>query len=157
MPLAIRRAAPEDAEVVVEFNQRLAEESEGKTLEAQLLAPGVRAVLEDAHKGVYFLACERGQVVGQMAVTFEWSDWRNGWFWWIQSVYVRKEARRQGVFSALFGHVLQQARADGTVIGLRLYVDRENTAAQKTYQSLGLEPTSYFVMERYPLDAGVRV
>src|SRR5262245_53766191 len=151
MPVTVRRAAPADAPVVVEFNRLLAEESEGKTLDLSLLTPGVAAGLADECKALYFVAEADGATVGQMMITFEWSDWRNGWFWWIQSVYVRPEARRQGVFRALFDHVHQAARHDPTVIGLRLYVERDNKAAQETYQRMGMEWTSYLVLEKYPL------
>src|SRR5882724_3416509 len=129
MTIDIRRAAPGDAAVVCEFNRLLAHESEGKDLDLGLLGPGVRAVLADAHKGCYFLAEQDAKVVGQLGVTYEWSDWRNGWFWWIQSVYVRPEARRRGVFRALFQYVQQTAQNDPEVIGIRLYVERENHAA----------------------------
>ena len=151
MPLSLRRAAPADGPVVAEFNRRLARESEGKALDPAVLAAGVAAVLADARKGLYFLAEQDQTVLGQIMVTFEWSDWRNGWIWWIQSVYVRPEARRQGVFRALFRHVHQMARQDPGVIGLRLYVERDNHAAQEVYQRLGLGRTSYLVMERVPL------
>jgi ribosomal protein S18 acetylase RimI-like enzyme len=151
MPVTVRRAVPADAEVIVEFNCRLAEESEGKTLDRTLLTPGVTAGLADENKALYFVAEEGGRVVGQMMITFEWSDWRNGWFWWVQSVYVHAEARRRGVFRALYEHVHQTARRDPGVIGLRLYVERENHAAQQTYQRLGMEWTSYLVLEKYPL------
>ncbi len=159
MPLHVRAATPADLDVVCEFNSLLAQESEGKTLDQDLLRPGVAAVLGDphgdahgdAHKGRYFLAESDGQVVGQLAITFEWSDWRNGWFWWIQSVYVRPEARRRGVFRTLFRHVHDAAVNDPAVIGIRLYVERDNLAAHGTYQTMGLDWTSYQVMERYPL------
>jgi len=151
MPLAIRRATPADVLIVVEFNRLLAQESEGKTLDLTVLASGVAAGLADPRKSVYFIAEEDGLPVGQIMYTTEWSDWRNGWFWWIQSVYVRHEARRCGVFRALFEHVLQAARADPEVIGLRLYVERENHIAQETYQRLGMKAAGYEVFERYPL------
>jgi GNAT superfamily N-acetyltransferase len=151
MAIVIHRAALGDAAVVCEFNRLLALESEGKELDLALLGPGVRAVLADAHKGCYFLAEQDGQVLGQLGLTFEWSDWRNGWFWWIQSVYVVPSARRQGVFRALYRHVEESARADATVIGIRLYVERDNRSAHDTYQNLGLAWTSYMVMEKYPL------
>jgi GNAT superfamily N-acetyltransferase len=151
MPLSIRRASPADAAVVVEFNCLLAQESEGKTLDAAVVGPGVAAGLADPRKSVYFLAEEDGIAIGQIMFTTEWSDWRNGWFWWIQSVYVRPEARRRGVFRALFEYVHQAARADGHVIGLRLYVERENHIAQDTYRRMGMEATAYLVFERYPL------
>jgi ribosomal protein S18 acetylase RimI-like enzyme len=151
MPQAIRRATPADAPVIIEFNRQLAEETEGKKLDLDLLAAGVVAGLADTGKALYFVAEADQAVVGQMMITTEWSDWRNGWIWWIQSVYVQAEARRRGVFRALFEHVHQIARHDPAVIGLRLYVERKNQPAQETYRSLGMEPTSYLVFERYPL------
>jgi ribosomal protein S18 acetylase RimI-like enzyme len=151
MPIVIRRAGPADAELVVDFNRRLAEESEGLTLDPALLTEGVAQALADSQKGHYFLASDAGQVVGQMMITTEWSDWRNGWFWWIQSVYVRADARRRGVFRSLFENVGQAARQDPSVIGLRLYVERENHVAQQTYRRMGMKDTDYFVLEKYPL------
>jgi ribosomal protein S18 acetylase RimI-like enzyme len=151
MPLSIRRAGPEDAATVIEFNRLLAAESEGKTLDVAVLAAGVAAGLAESRKSVYFLAEEDGVALGQIMFTTEWSDWRNGWFWWIQSVYVRPAARRRGVFRALFEHVQQAARAEGNVIGLRLYVERDNHTAQETYRRLGMDAAGYLVFERYPL------
>jgi GNAT superfamily N-acetyltransferase len=151
MGIVIRAATGSDAGVVCEFNRLLAYESEGKELDRVLLDTGVRAVLADAHKGCYFIAERDGEAVGQLGLTYEWSDWRNGWFWWIQSVYVVALARRQGVFRALFHHVEAGARADPAVIGIRLYVERDNHAAHDTYKNLGLDWTSYQVMEKYPL------
>ena len=151
MPPALRRATPADAAVIVEFNRRLAEESEGKALDRGVLAAGVAACLADPAKAVYFVAEDGGRVVGQVMLTTEWSDWRNGWIWWIQSVYVVPEQRRRGVFRALFEHVCRQAREDPGVIGLRLYVEGENRAAQETYARLGMTRTNYHVLERYPL------
>jgi ribosomal protein S18 acetylase RimI-like enzyme len=151
MPLTVRPAALADAAVLVEFNRRMAEETEGKALDEAMLAAGVTAGLADPRKALYFVAEEAGAVLGQIMVTFEWSDWRNGWLWWIQSVYVRPEARRRGVFRALYEHVRQAARQDPEVVGLRLYVERANQAAQQTYLRLGMEWTGYLVLERYPL------
>ena len=151
MPLTIRPATSEDSDVVVDFNRRLAEESEGKKLDAALLRAGVAQALTDPHKTLYFLAEDAGLVIGQIMITTEWSDWRNGWFWWIQSVYVRPEARRRGVFRTLFEHVSHAARQDPTVIGLRLYVDHQNHAAQATYRRLGMVETGYLVLEKHPV------
>jgi len=151
MPISIRQAVPTDAVVVVEFNRLLAEESEGKRLDVAVLAAGVAAGLADPRKSIYFLAEEDGFALGQIMFTTEWSDWRNGWFWWIQSVYVRLKARRRGVFRALFEHVRQAALAEGDVIGLRLYVEQENHIAQQTYCNLGMDAAGYLVFERYPL------
>jgi GNAT superfamily N-acetyltransferase len=152
MPLTIRRAGQADAPVVIDFNQRLAYESEGKTLDPALLEPGVKAGLEDPHKALYFLAEEDGRALGLTMITTEWSDWRNGWMWWVQSVYVRPEARRRGIFRALFDHIHKAARRDPGVAALRLYVEQDNKAAQQTYLQMGMAWTSYLVMERYPLE-----
>jgi GNAT superfamily N-acetyltransferase len=151
MSLTVRPATPADLESVVEFNLGLAKESEGMALDRSLLRAGVAAGLADPDKARYFIAVEGGQAVGQIMITYEWSDWRNGWFWWIQSVYVRPEARRQGVFRALYQHVADCARQDPAVIGLRLYVEKDNHAAQKTYLQMGMQWTAYQVLERYPL------
>jgi len=148
--MLIRAATDADVDIVLDFNCLLAAESEGKTLDPDVLRPGIAAVLADPHKGRYFLAEKDGRIVGQLLLTFEWSDWRNGWFWWIQSVYVQMDHRRMGVFRAIFEHIRQLGAAEG-VIGLRLYVEKENARAHATYQSLGLEWTSYLVMERHPL------
>lgn len=150
MPLAIRRATPADVAIVTDYNYRLAEESEDKKLDRAILTEGVRQALADEHKCRYFLGEEDGEVLGQMMVTYEWSDWRNGWIWWIQSVYVRADARRKGVFKALYDHVAQTARQQG-VVALRLYVDQGNDGARKTYARLGMAPTEYVVLERCPL------
>ena len=152
MALTIRRATPADAPVLIEFNRRLAEESEGKALDLDVLGKGVAAALADPNKGPYYVAEEGGEVVGEMQITFEWSDWRNGWLWWIQGVYVRADARRRGVFRALYEHVCEAARQDPEVVGLRLYVERENLAAQQTYLRMGMEWTNYLMLERYPLE-----
>src|SRR5262249_17483274 len=151
MDVKVRRATPMDAGVVANFNCRLAMESEGKTLDPNPLAAGVAAGLADPKKALYFVAEADGVIVGQTMVTFEWSDWRNGWSWWMQSVYVVAEARRQGVFSALYRHVVETARCDGEVIGLRLYVEDNNQPAQQTYYNLGMRRAGYFVLEKIPL------
>jgi ribosomal protein S18 acetylase RimI-like enzyme len=152
MPWTIRQAGPTDAPAVVEYNLRLGAETESKVLDPAVLAAGVAAALADpGRKGPYFLAVEGGEILGQLQTTYEWSDWRNGWFWWIQSVYVRKEDRRRGVFRSLYRHVEELARRDGSVAGIRLYVERDNRAAQRTYQELGMKQTAYFVLERSPL------
>lgn len=151
MSLTIRSATPADAAIVAEFNARLAEESEGKTLDPAVLRRGVERVLADSHRGFYTLAESGGEVVGQTLVTFEWSDWRDGWYWWIQSVYVRADHRRTGVFRTIFEHLKAKAVADPEVIGLRLYVEHDNQRAKQTYVGLGLEPEPYSLMGLYPL------
>jgi len=147
MSLHIRDATPADAGLVAEFNLKLAAESEGKTLDRDWLEPGVRAILDDPGRGRYFLACNGDQVVGQLSITYEWSDWRNGWFWWFQSVYVTAAARRSGTFSALYDHVYQLAKARDDVCGLRLYVDERNRDAQQVYAARGMTQAGYHVME----------
>jgi GNAT superfamily N-acetyltransferase len=149
--LVIRLAAPTDAPVIAEFNRRLAVETEDKVLDPAILAVGVAAILADAAKGRYFVAEESGEVLGQISVTYEWSDWRNGWWWWIQSVYVRADARRRGVFRALYEHVREVARRDRTVIGLRLYAERENYPAHRTYEDMGMEQIPFVLYQRWPL------
>lgn len=151
MSLTIRRGQPADAEVVAEYNRLLALETEGKTLDRDTLDRGVRAVLADSARGMYFLAELDGAVVGQLMLTYEWSDWRNGWIWWIQSVYVRSDARRRGVFRALYEHAVAETRAQPDVVALRLYVERDNRTAQQTYLRLGMSQTGYLVLEKCPL------
>jgi GNAT superfamily N-acetyltransferase len=151
MPLTVRRALPADAATVVEFNCLLALESEGKELDPAVLAAGVAAGLADPNKALYYVAEEDGVILGQSMLTREWSDWRNGWIWWFQSVYVRTDARRRGVFRALFEHIRAAALADPEVVGLRLYMERDNHKAEQTYLALGLERTPYVVLERCPL------
>jgi ribosomal protein S18 acetylase RimI-like enzyme len=116
-----------------------------------VLTAGVEAGLADPGKACYFVAEDGGTVVGQLMVTYEWSDWRNGWIWWVQSVYVRPDYRRRGVFRALYRHVHQAAVAERGVVGLRLYVEQDNHRAQEVYRRLGMERTRYFVLERCPL------
>jgi ribosomal protein S18 acetylase RimI-like enzyme len=151
MPIIVRRAGPADAAVVAEFNRLLAAETEALALDAAVLRAGVEAGLADEHKALYFVAEEDGDVVGQLMLTREWSDWRNGWMWWIQSVYVRADARRRGAFRALYQQVHEAATADPGVIGLRLYVEHANGRARQTYERLGMRRTGYLVFERCPL------
>jgi len=144
----IRRATPADAETIAAFNEALARESERRTLAPQVVRAGVRAVLTDHGKGVYYVAEQAGKIVGQLLLTREWSDWRHGWFWWIQSVYVAPAARGRGVYAALQHAVVGMARRSGDVCGLRLYVDQENKAAENVYRRLGFQPAAYQMLER---------
>ena len=145
--LAIRAATPGDLDTVVDFNARLAEESEGVLLDRATLRDGVREILSNRARGSYYVACGAGGIVGQMMHTREWSDWRNGDIWWIQSVYVRPDFRRRGVCRALYEHLKELALTDPGVVGLRLYVERENAVAQATYAGLGMRMAGYLVME----------
>jgi ribosomal protein S18 acetylase RimI-like enzyme len=147
MSLTIRPAEPRDAAVVAEFNRLLAWETEHKELDAAVLARGVARLLADPNKGFYLVAEADDQIVGQMMATFEWSDWRDGWFWWVQSVYVRDGHRRSGVFRSLLTEFIRRARADGGVVGIRLYVERDNRRAQDTYEAFGLKEAGYHVRE----------
>ncbi len=142
----IRAADLTDAARITEFNQALAQESEGRALQGDLLASGVLAVLHDERRGRYFVALRAGQLVGQLMLTREWSDWRNGWFWWIQSVYVAPEARGLGVYRALHEHVQALARKQPDVCGIRLYVE-QNNPAQRVYEKLGMTRTHYHLYE----------
>jgi GNAT superfamily N-acetyltransferase len=152
MNLIIRPARWSDIDVICEFNRRLATETENKDLDPVILKAGVAAMFGDPRKGSYFVAELEGQVIGQLGVTCEWSDWRNGNFWWIQSVFVAASARRHGVFRKLFEHLLQEARAQTNVIGVRLYVEHDNRVAQATYEKLGMAMTGYHVMEMCPME-----
>lgn len=143
----VRRASQDDHGVIVQFNQAMALESEGKTLDAPTLQSGVNAVLQRDGLGFYLLAEAAGQVVGQLLITTEWSDWRNAYFWWIQSVYVSQEHRRQGVYRALHERVVAEAQQLGGICGVRLYVDRGNTIAQQVYDSLGMSHSHYDMYE----------
>ena len=147
MPVTIRLATVQDAEIVADFNRRLAWETEHKQLDVEVLTRGVTRLLGDPNRGFYLLAENGGEVVGQLMATFEWSDWRDGWFWWLQSVYVREDHRRAGVFRALFAEMVARARAAGNVIGLRLYVKKDNDRAHATYEQHGLKDAGYLVRE----------
>lgn len=145
--IQIRQAVKSDAEEIAAFNALMALETENRTLDSQTLRNGVEAVFNDPSKGVYYVAVEGGSVIGQLMITYEWSDWRNGNFWWIQSVYVRRESRGKGVYRALHEHVHQLARERKDVCGLRLYVDGHNNRAKETYARLGMTKTEYELFE----------
>lgn len=146
-PVSIRLAHAGDVEALARNHRAMALETEGKTLDLETTIQGTRAVIEDPAKGFYLVAERGGVTIGQLLVTFEWSDWRNGTFWWIQSVYVAEGARRTGVYRALHDHVLGKARADKGVCGVRLYVDKENHHAQATYAAMGMRPAHYDFFE----------
>ena len=147
MNIQIRRAALADAESIADHNAAMALETESLELDRERLRQGVEAVLRDSAKGFYIVAEVDDQVVGQMLVTFEWSDWRNATFWWLQSVYVRPEYRRRGVYRRLYEQVLDEAQARGDICGVRLYVSKENAVAQQVYERLGLRQAHYAMCE----------
>ena len=146
-PYTLRLATSQDLDALTQFNQAMALETEGKQLDPQTLRGGVAGMLEQPHYGFYLVAEQDGQIAGSLAVTFEWSDWRNKLFWWIQSVYVRPQSRRQGIYSALYARVKEMAAEKGNVCGFRLYVEKENEIAQATYQKLGMHECQYFMYE----------
>lgn len=149
MNFQIRPARPEDAPFIVDANCRMALETEDLMLDRPTVELGVAAVLHDPTRGLYFLAEQDGRPVGQLMITFEWSDWRNGNLWWLQSVYVVPEFRRRGVFTALYRHLRALAEQSGAA-GVRLYVEENNTIAQQTYRRLGMDMSHYRVMEHAP-------
>ena len=125
----------------------MALETESRVLDAEHLLPGVAAVLRNPLHGFFVVAAAGRDIAGALLVTFEWSDWRNGRFWWIQSVYVPPEYRRRGVYRRLHDFVRERARAEGDVVGLRLYVERDNVNAHRTYEALGMGETPYRMYE----------
>ena len=151
-PILVRDARPGDRDVVAEFNRLLAAETEHKVLDERVLRRGVELALAEPDRLRYWVAEVDGVVVGQTAIGREWSDWRCGWVWWLQSVYVRSDYRARGVFRALYEHVRQAALHQPDVIGLRLYVEQGNERAQQTYRALGMVPGGYHVLEELWLE-----
>ena len=144
----IRSAGPDDISEIAQFNIAMAQETEARQLDPETIHSGVSGVIQNHAHGFYLIA-ERDQVaVGSLLITFEWSDWRNGTLWWIQSVYVKPEHRRTGVFKALYDAVIARARAAKSVRGIRLYVEQENLDAQSVYQKLSMQKTPYQMFER---------
>jgi GNAT superfamily N-acetyltransferase len=156
MPLALsfRRGEPRDADTIAAFDAAMAHETEGKALIPEVIAAGVRRLIATPSLGFYVVAEHAGEVVACLMITNEWSDWRNGLFWWIQSVYVKGDFRRQGVYRQMYEHVRSLAQADASVCGFRLYVEKENEVAHATYASLGMKETDYLIYEE--LKPGIR-
>jgi ribosomal protein S18 acetylase RimI-like enzyme len=146
VPLPIRAATLTDLPDLAAWNAAMAWETEHKRLDPATLRRGVAGVFEQPRRGFYLVAERDGAAIGCLLVTYEWSDWRDGDFWWIQSVYVVPEARRDGAFRALYAEVERRAAAAGAV-GLRLYVETENRRAQDTYEGLGMQRCHYFMYE----------
>ena len=148
MPIIeVRQAASADVEIIADFNIALCQDTEERKLDRPTVLEGVRRFISEPSRGRYFVATIDGEVVGQTAHTFEWSDWRNGEIWWIQSVYVHPLHRSNGVFRALFTHIKQLAEADADCCGIRLYMERDNDSARQSYQRLGFSETGYEVFE----------
>lgn len=152
--MQIRRADRSDIDVLVKFNRAMAAETERLELLPEVIQAGVTALIENPQHGFYILAEIDREVVGSLMLTNEWSDWRNGMFWWIQSVYVQPDYRRRGVYRTMYQHVKQLAEQDGSVCGFRLYVEHENVPAQETYAALGMQKTPYRLFEE--LKPGIR-
>jgi GNAT superfamily N-acetyltransferase len=146
-PMRIRMGTAGDADAIVRFNRAMARETEDWDLPLERVGPGVDAVFESPDIGFYVIAECEGDPVGGLLVTYEWSDWRNATFWWIQSVYIRPEFRRGGIYSRLYEFVRERARDDGGVCGFRLYVEKENHGAQNAYESLGMTESIYLMYE----------
>ena len=147
MKISIRRALPADAKIIAGFNRAIASETEGVKLDSKRVLKGVRALLRDESKGFYLVAEIEGKIAGQLMITYEWSDWRNSTFWWIQSVYVAPGFRGAGVFTQLFRHIEKEAMRRKSVCGLRLYVEGENSRARKIYERLGMSKAAYEMYE----------
>ena len=147
MTATIRDARPQDMALMVRWQMAMALETEDKPLDEAVLARGIQRAFDDAHKGRYFIAEIDGRPAGTLMLTWEWSDWRDGWWWWIQSVFVDEAFRRRGVYRALYAHVLELARADPAVRGIRLYVEHENANARRTYEFLGMKDAGYAMYE----------
>jgi len=146
--IKIRLAQPSDLAAIVEFNMAMAHETERKKLDRAVLTRGVQAVFEGPTRGFYIVAEADSKPIGSLLVTPEWSDWRNGTFWWIQSLYVLPQWRRQGVFRSLYVFVKELARQEGTIRGLRLYVERNNSVARACYEKQGMNPSIYTLYEQ---------
>ena len=146
--MQIRLAGINDIDTLVNFNQRMAMETENKVLNDVTLRKGVSRLIEDRNKGFYLVAEQDAQILGSLMVTTEWSDWRNGVFWWIQSVYVTPAFRRQGIYAKLYAKVKVLAGEAENVCGFRLYVEKENIIAQQTYKTLGMSESHYLMFEQ---------
>ena len=145
--IQVRQASLEHLDTIVDFNITMAKEPEDKDLDIETVKLGVEAMLTQNEMGFYLIAECTGRPVGQLMVTYEWSDWRNAFFWWIQSVYVIPKFRRRGVYKSMHLYVATEAHRHKNVGGLRLYVDKDNTVAQRVYSSLHMSPTHYDMYE----------
>lgn len=147
MEIRTREATVTDAGDIVHFQLAMARETEELELDAEVVARGVRAVFDRPSRGRYFVAEEGGIVIASLLITYEWSDWRDGDVWWIQSVYVRPSHRRRGVYARMYEHVQAMVRAEPDIRGIRLYVDRRNAPAQDVYRRCGMNGDHYLVFE----------
>jgi len=152
----IRRATIEDAAALAEFNMKMALETEAIVLIPGVITAGVETMINDPAMGFYLVVEDGGAIQASLMITTEWSDWRNGLFWWVQSVYVNQQYRRQGLYRKLYEQVKTLAEAENNVCGFRLYVEHDNYIAQETYRSLNMEETGYKVFEELKADTSYR-
>jgi ribosomal protein S18 acetylase RimI-like enzyme len=145
--LSIRKAASEDIETLVNFNISMAKETENINLDESTVHSGVKYLIENPDYGFYLIAENKDGIAGSLMITKEWSDWRDGFFWWIQSVYVKPEFRRKGVYKSLYNFVKELSHKDIKCRGYRLYVEKNNKKAISAYQNLGMEETYYKLFE----------
>lgn len=145
--IQIREANSSEVATIVDFQIRMAKETEDLTLSEEKLMPGSKAIFEDRHKGIYYVAVDQDKVVGCLLITYEWSEWRNGTVLWIQSVYVLPEYRGQKVFKLLYGHIQNLVESSDDYKGIRLYVEKDNVRAQKVYAAIGMDGEHYRMFE----------
>ncbi|UCF16593.1 MAG: GNAT family N-acetyltransferase [Phycisphaerales bacterium] len=145
--LLIRIGEDRDIETLAKFNMALAWETEGKRLEPDVVTRGLKTLFKNPQYGFYTVAEVAGQVVGCTLITYEWSDWRCGLFWWLQGVYVEPEFRRRGVFGKVYEFLKEKASRERNMCGFRLYVEHSNLAGQNTYAAVGMKETSYKLYE----------
>jgi GNAT superfamily N-acetyltransferase len=147
MSVTFRKAERRDAPAIVEFQISMARETEDVTLDRATCTRGVEAIFEQPGLGTYYVAVDQDRVAGSLLITYEWSDWRNRMVWWIQSVYIHRDFRRQGIYAGLYEYVKGLAERDEGIGGIRLYVDKRNTLAQQVYTRLGMNGEHYSVFE----------
>ena len=145
--ITIQKALPNHIDILIDFQQRLAYESEGVRLDASTLREGMEAMFDDPAKGLYYIARDGNEVVGCHMITYEWSDWKNGMVWWLQSVYVKESHRKKGIFKMMYDNVVSMIKKDPSLIALRLYVDKSNERAMKVYSAMGMDGSHYTVYE----------
>lgn len=145
--ITVREATEDDAASISQFNINMAWETEEKRLDKSTITAGVKSLFQKPQYGFYLVAEKEGDIVATLMITKEWSDWRNGLLWWIQSVYVKPDYRRQGIYRSMYQRVLELAKNHPDVCGCRLYVEKENVTAQKTYEALGMNETHYKMYE----------
>ena len=143
----VRRARLDDHRFIVSFQQKMAQETEGHFLVEKVISEGVNTILRDPSKGYYYVACVDNTPIASLMITYEWSDWRNGNIWWIQSVYVDAQFRGKGVYRKMYEYIKAEVSTDKSIAGIRLYVYNENTRAQEVYKKLGMTGGNYQVFE----------